>query len=93
MTSETQAGPHLANTDVVGLCVYADKLTFYSPANFSCLGSLCKTKLYSSQPCLYCAPDHLVPIFVLYIDVYVNVTDKPWCEYELNQTTDYAVYS
>ena len=41
------------------------------------------------QACLYYAPDHLVPIFVLYIEV----IDKTWCEYEPNQATNYALNS
>ena len=33
--------------------------------------------------------EHLVPICVVYINVYGIY--KTWCEYEPNQTTDYAV--
>ena len=33
--------------------------------------------------------EHLVSMFVLCIEV--CGIDKPWCEYEPNQTTDYAV--
>ena len=39
--------------------------------------------------CLYCAPDYLVPTFVLYIEVYVIY--KTCGEYEPNQTADYVV--
>ena len=39
--------------------------------------------------CLYCAPDHLVLICVLHIEV--CVIDKMLCEYEPNQATDYAI--
>ena len=38
---------------------------------------------------MYCAPDHLVPMFVLYIDVYV--IDQMCYEYEANQTTNCGI--
>ena len=39
--------------------------------------------------CLYCTPEYLVLILVLYIKVYI--ADMIWCKYEPNQNTDYDV--
>ena len=39
--------------------------------------------------CNYCAPEHLILICVLYVEVYI--IGKAWCEYDSNQITDYAV--
>ena len=39
--------------------------------------------------CLHYAPDHVVPMFVQYTEIYV--IDKTCCECEPHQTTDYAV--
>ena len=41
-----------------------------------------KWKCRRRSMCQYCAPKHLLPIFVLYIEV--RVIDKAWCEYGPN---------
>ena len=69
---------------------FLDSLTthcFTGTDDFFFLGSLWYLGSYKRQPCL-CAPDQLVPSFVQYTEVYV--IDKTWCEYEPNQTSDYA---
>ena len=45
--------------------------------------------MQNKRPYLYCTPEHFVLIFVLYVEVYV--IDKTRCEYEPNETMDYAV--
>ena len=44
---------------------------------------LCKFSMSKRQACPYCTIEHLVLIFVLYIEVYVIY--KPWCKYEPKQ--------
>ena len=51
-------------------------------------GSLVKEVAQNAAMLLLC-PNHLVLIFVLYMEVYV--IDKKQCEYEPYQTMDYAV--
>ena len=57
--------------------------------DFSLMGRLWYLAISKRQACPYCALKHLVPIFVLYIEVYV--IDKTCCKYKPNQTTVYAV--
>ena len=49
-------------------------------------GSLVTGHVQQAGVLVICASDHVVLIFVFYVEVYV--IDKTWCEYEPNKTTD-----